>query len=325
MKSFFIGKRLYDFELIQSFIRDRLYHFGEGHYVSCLSAINVAAFDAMGKKLGVPVHDLIGGRSTDKIPCYATTGYITKDGLAGLERQLSKVDRTNFSGVKIKIGLGPKSDLERVKLARRMLGDDILLMVDVNGNYTADIARQSVHAIADYNIQWYEEPLPTYDVRGHAELRAYSPIPIATGEGFHGLHEFKTLAEARGIDILQPGVAKCGGLTTVKAVATLAESENLRCVPAVWGGAYIVVAAMHAIASMSASPHTDNSPFPRMLEYDIGDNPLRDDVLKKPLKPVGGSIALPEGPGLGIELDMEAIKPYLARILIARYVAIRSA
>ena len=313
LKSFFVGKRLYDFELIASFIRDRLYHFGEGHYVSCLSAINVAAHDAMGKKLGVPVHDLIGGRSTDKIPCYATTGYITKDGMAGLERQLSKVDKANFSGVKIKIGLGPKSDLERVRLARQMLGDDILLMVDVNGNYTADIARQSVRAIAPYDIHWYEEPLPAYDTKGHVELRAHSPIPIATGEGFHGVHEFKTLVEARGIDILQPGVAKCGGLTTVKAIAALAESENLRVVPAVWGGAYIVVAAMHAIASMSASPHTDNSPFPRMLEFDIGDNPLRDKVLKNPLVPKGGSVALPEGPGLGIELDLEAMAPYRAR------------
>jgi D-galactarolactone cycloisomerase len=313
LKSFFVGKRLYDFEMISSFVRDRLYHFGEGHWVSCLSAINVAAFDAMGKKHGLPVHDLLGGRSTDTIPCYATTGYITKDGMAGLERQLAKVDKTCFTGVKIKIGISPKSDLERVRLARKMLGDDILLMVDVNGNYTADIARQSVHAIAPYNIHWYEEPLPAYDVRGHAELRSYSPIPIATGEGFHGLHEFKTLVEARGIDILQPGVAKCGGLTTLKAVANLAQSENLRMIPAVWGGAYIVVAAMHALASLPSSPHTDNSPYPRMLEFDIGDNPLRDKVLKKPLVPKAGGVALPEGPGLGIELDLEAMEPYRAR------------
>jgi D-galactarolactone cycloisomerase len=194
-----------------------------------------------------------------------------------------------------------------------MLGDNILLMVDVNGNYTVELARESMRLIAPYNIHWYEEPLPTSDVRGHAELRAQAPISIATGEGFHSLHEFKTLVDARGIDILQPGVAKCGGITALKAIAVLADAENLRLVPAVWGGAYIVAAAMHCMASFSTSPHTENNPYPRMLEYDIGDNPLRDKILKKPLAPKGGRVALPEGPGLGIEIDLAAMEPYRAR------------
>lgn len=313
LKNFFVGKRLYDFELIAAFVRNRFDHFGEGHNVSCLSGINVAAFDAMGKTLGVPVHDLLGGRSIQTIPCYATTGYITKDGMAGLERQLAALDKTGFSGVKIKIGISPDSDLERVRLARRMLGDDILLMVDVNANYTADIARQSIRAIEPYNIHWVEEPLPTRDVAGYAELRARSPIPIATGEGFHSLHEFKTLIEAHGVDILQPAVGKCGGLTTLKSIAVLSQAENLRIVPAVWGGAFLVAASMHFMASLSSSPHTDNSPYPRMLEFDVGDNPLRDCIITNPLTPKAGSVALPEGPGLGIDLDLDAMAPLHAR------------
>jgi D-galactarolactone cycloisomerase len=312
LKNFFVGKRLYDFEIISAFIRNRLDHFGEGHHVSCLSGINVAAFDAIGKRLGLPVHDLLGGRSAKTIPCYATTGYVTRDGMTGLERQLSEVDKTCFCGIKIKIGINPKSDLERVRLARRILGDDILLMVDVNGNYTADIARQSIRAIEPYNIHWYEEPLPTSDVAGYAELRARSPIPIATGEGLHSLREFKTLVDARGVDILQPAVGKCGGLTTLKAIAVLAEAENLRIVPAVWGGAFVVAAAMHFIASLSSSPHTDNAPYPRMLEFDIADNPLRDQLLQRSLTPKAGSVALPDGPGLGIELDLGAMEPLRA-------------
>ncbi|HTK13350.1 MAG TPA: mandelate racemase/muconate lactonizing enzyme family protein [Xanthobacteraceae bacterium] len=313
LKGFFIGKRLYDFELIATYIRDRLDHFGEGHNISCLSGINVAAFDAMGKKLGVPVHDLLGGRSAENIPCYATTGYITRDGMAGLERQLAAVDKSQFRGVKIKIGINPKSDVERVRLARKMLGDDLLLMVDVNGNYTPDVALLSARAIEPYDIHWIEEPLRTSDIAGHAELRARSPIPIATGEGYHGVHEFKTLVEARGVDILQPALGKCGGLSTLRAVALLAETANLRIVPAVWGGAFVVAAAMHFMASLASSPHTENPPYPRMLEFDIGDNPLRDRLLKKPLTPKNGSVALPSGPGLGIEVDFDAIKPYVAR------------
>src|SRR3954463_6458663 len=98
LKPFFAGKRLFDLEIISALVHDRLDHYGDSHNISCLSAINVAAFDAMGRKLGVPVHDLLGGRSLDRVPCYATTGYITRDGLAGLERQLAAIDTTCFTG-----------------------------------------------------------------------------------------------------------------------------------------------------------------------------------------------------------------------------------
>lgn len=310
LKPFFVGKRLYDHELIAALVRNRLDHYGEGHYMGCMSAINVAAFDAIGKTHGLPVHDLIGGRATTKVPCYATTGYVTRDGLAGLERQLAAIDTKTFSGVKIKIGINPRSDVERVRLARQILGDDIQLMVDVNANYTADIALQSVRAIEPYNIAWYEEPLPSSDIAGHVELRARSPIPVATGEGLFGIHAFKGLIEARAIDILQPALAKCGGLTQVKAIAGLAADANIRFVPAVWGGAYLVAASLHFIASLPSSPHTENIPYPRMLEFDVGENPLRDRLVTTPLRPENGGVSVPEGPGLGLTLDPAVLEEF---------------
>lgn len=310
LRPFFVGKRLYDHELITALVRNRLDHYGEGHYMGAMSAINVAAFDAIGKTHGLPVHDLIGGRATTKVPCYATTGYVTRDGMAGLERQLAAIDTKTFSGVKIKIGINPRSDVERVRLARQILGDDILLMVDVNANYTADIALQSVRAIEPYNIAWYEEPLPSSDIAGHVELRARSPIPVATGEGLFGIHSFKALIEARAIDILQPALAKCGGLTQVKAIAALAADANIRFVPAVWGGAYLVAASLHFIASLPSSPHTENVPYPRMLEFDVGENPLRDRLVTTPLRPENGGVAVPEGPGLGLTLDPAVLEEF---------------
>jgi D-galactarolactone cycloisomerase len=313
LKPYFLGKRLYDVEMIGLYVRNRLDHFGDGHHLSCLAGINVAGFDAMGKVLGLPVHDLLGGRSAERIPCYATTGYITRDGMAGLERQLAAVEASRFAGVKIKIGLSPESDVERVRLARRMLGDAITLMVDVNANYTADIALQSARAIAPYNIHWIEEPLPANDIAGHARLRAQSPIPIATGEGLHDLHGFKALVEAGGVDILQPAVGKCG-LSGVKEIATLARAANLRLVPAAWGGAPIVAASLHIMASLPSSPHTENVPYPRMLEFDVGDNPLRDRLITRPFRPEGGFLVLPTGPGLGIELDPAVVEAFRAKL-----------
>ena len=128
LKPFFVGRSIFAAGLIAAYVRDKLYHFGEGHFAGCLSALDVALHDAMGKTLGLAVHDLIGGRSLERIPCYATTGYITPGGMAGLERQLATIDTRVFAGVKIKIGLGPRSDLERVRLARKILGDEILLI-----------------------------------------------------------------------------------------------------------------------------------------------------------------------------------------------------
>ncbi len=313
IKSMFVGRSLYDFELAASYCRDRLYHFGLGHFTSALSGINVAVFDAMGKTLGVSVHDLIGGKRADKIPCYATTGYVTRGATNTLEAQLSKVDKTRFDGVKIKIGKSPKSDLERVRIAREILGDDMRLMVDVNGNYTVDVCLQSMKLIEPYDVQWVEEPLPHEDLRGHAELRARSPIPVATGEGLSSLHEFAQLIEARGVDIVQPAIGRCGGLGEARKIATLAHLHNLRVAPAVWGGAFGLAAGIHFLASSPTTPHTENTPFPVLLEYDIADNPLRDNVVKENLWPEPGGVVVPTGPGLGLTLDMEKVEKYRIR------------
>src|SRR5262245_24598383 len=308
LRPFFLGRSIFDFELVAAEIYNRLYHFGvQGHHTACLSAISVALHDTIGKNLGVPVNDLLGGRSADRIPCYATTGYLTDDPVNDFEAQLAKVDRNLFAGVKIKIGVSPKSDLERVRIARRILGDDILLMVDINGNYTPDVALESLRAIAPFGIHWCEEPLPPTDVRGYAELRARSPVPIAAGEAFQTAHTFKRFTDARALDILQPTVTACGGFGQARAVATLAALENLRISPSGWGGAITIMAGLHFTASLPVNPHTDNVPYPMLLEFDVAENPLRDRLAQEPIWPVEGGLALPKSPGLGIALDPDGV------------------
>jgi D-galactarolactone cycloisomerase len=308
LRPFFLGRSIFDFELVAAGIYNRLYHFGvQGHHTACLSAINVALHDAIGKSLGVPVHDLIGGKSADRIPCYATTGYLTNDPNNDFEAQLEQIDKTRFAGVKIKIGVSPRSDLERVRVARRILGDDILLMVDINGNYTPDIALESLRAIAPFDIHWCEEPLPPTDVRGYAELRARSPVPIAAGEAFQTAHTFKRFTDARALDILQPTVTSCGGFGQARAIATLAALENLRISPTGWGGAITVMAGLHFAASIPVNPHTDNVPYPLLLEFDVAENPLRDRLAAEPIWPGEGGLELPRGAGLGITLDPDGV------------------
>jgi D-galactarolactone cycloisomerase len=309
---FFLGQSVFDFEIIAAQVYNKLYHFGvQGHLTSCLGGINVALADANGKALGVPVHDLIGGRAGAKLACYATTGEFTvKDSDGVLEAQLERVKQQGFRMVKIKIGKNPKSDRERVRIARATLGDDAMIMVDVNGNYTPDIAYESIRRIEPYDVYFYEEPLPPTDVRGYAELHARSPIRLAAGEACYTIHDFKRLADVNGVDVLQPAVMTCGGLSEAKQIAQLAAMNNLRVAPNGFGGAINWAATLHYVASLPVAPFTTNVPYPNMIEYHVGHNPFFEDMLKAPFEIRNGEVAVPTGPGLGVEIDFSAVEQY---------------
>jgi D-galactarolactone cycloisomerase len=307
----FVGRSLFDFNIVATAIRNRLYHFGtQGHFISSLGAINIAVYDAIGKTFGVPVHNLLGGRIGDEIPCYATTGYFTESPKSEIETQLSKLKPGAFVGVKIKAGAGAASDVERVRAARKTIGDDILLMIDFNGNYTVDTALESLRKIEPYNILFCEEPLPPSDIAGYAELRRRSPIRIAAGEAHYGASDFKRLIDARALDIVQPSLTGGGGFDEMKTAAQFAAHNNLRVAVACWGGAISQNAAVHFAASLPVWPHTDRAPYPLMVEFDISENPLRDAIIANPVEPANGKIAVPSAPGLGIELIPEVVARY---------------
>jgi D-galactarolactone cycloisomerase len=282
----------------------------QNQLTACLAGINVALFDAIARGFGVRVCDLIGGCGTTRIPAYASTGFFSDDPGRQLSHMLAEAADHPYAGAKIKIGRGVRNDVERVRQAREALGPDKLLMVDINGAYTQDIALECTRAIAPFDIHWVEEPLPPGDLRGYAELRARSPIPIAAGEAHHTIRDFRALIDGRCLDIVQPSIPGVGGLTEARRIATLALAANLRVTPHAWGGAVGLVTACHFIASLPASPHTDHPPYPQMLEYDMSDNALRTTLLKKPLALQQGHVLLPDGPGLGIELDPATVERY---------------
>lgn len=314
VRPFFLGQDLFAYEQVAARVYNTLYHLGvQNPMTSCLGAIDVALADAIGRTLGVPVHALLGGAHTDRIPAYASTGYLTKDPANQLADQLERVAGQGFPGVKIKIGMGPASDVERVRLTRKILGDDILVMVDVNGNYTRDVAQDSMRRLEAFSIHWMEEPLPLRDTEGFRLLRAQAPISIATGEAAYTVDDFRRLVEAQGVDILQPALATCGGFSQGRQIAALAAQHNLRLSPHVWGGAIGLAAALHFMASRPPVPHSDHVPYPPLLEYDRSDNPLRDQLLATPIVYEHGAVRVPTGPGLGVELDMAAVERYRIR------------
>ena len=304
VRPYFLGRDLFDREQIPPYIYAQRYHLGiQNTITSCLGAINIALYDAIGKLLGQPVYKLLGGLNSDSIPAYASDGYFSNNPEGQLEAQLRDFRDQRFPGCKIKIGQSPQKDAERVRLARAVLGPDMLLMVDANGNYTVDLALESMRRIALFDIHFYEEPLAPTDFEGYAALARRAPMPVATGEALYTAHDFKRLIDLRGADVVQPDLTLCGGFDQAKAIATLARLSHLRLSLHVWGSAVGLAAALHFLAALPPWPHTDMIPFPVLLEYDRGDNPLRDRLLSEPIACVDGHLAVPRGPGLGIALN----------------------
>ena len=308
---YFVGRSVYDFEHVLSKILSTHYHSGiQNQMVACLSGIDMACLDAVGKLHGLPVADLIGGRGRSALPVYISGGYLTDDATRDFPAELERLAATGVRRVKIKIGIGPASDAERVAAARTVLGEEVDLIVDANGNYTVDEALESMRRIADHRIFWYEEPLPPQDFDGYAELRRKASMPIATGEALYTAWDFKRLLELRGVDVVQPDLTLCGGIRAGREVALLARLCHVRLSPHVWGGAVGLAAACHFVASIPDYPHSRNVVEPTLIEYEIGENPLREEIVCEPLRLADGALALPDRPGLGVELDPAAVRRY---------------
>ena len=309
IRGYYVGRDVFDHELVWPDIQARHYHMGiQNQLVACVSGIDVAAKDAIGKILDLPLCKLIGGQARDRVPVYASGGYVTDDPDNGLARQLERLTDRGHTAYKIKIGMGIASDVERCRLARRIIGERSKLMVDINGNYSADLAIASMRAVEDCAIEFVEEPLPPQDYDGYAFLQGRIGVPVAVGEAHYTMHDFDRLARPRRCDVLQPDLSICGGLAQGRAIATLAQLHNLRLSPHVWGGAVGLAAAIHYMAALPATPHSDHDPAPWLLEYDVGDNGLRDHLLAEPLTARDGTVAVPSGPGLGVALDPAALK-----------------
>nr|WP_283949589.1 mandelate racemase/muconate lactonizing enzyme family protein [Limobrevibacterium gyesilva] len=314
LQGYVVGATVFDIEHVFSRILARHYHFGvQGPFMACLSGIDIAAKDATGKLLGLPVHRLIGGKRWDRVSVYASGGYITEDPDRDFEPQIARMAKDGHRAIKIKIGLSPASDAARVALARRIMGDDADIMVDINSNYTVDLARESISRIAQHRIGWVEEPLAPQDISGYEQLQRWSPIPIATGEALYTAHDFKLLVDRRGVDVMQPDLSLCGGFWQGRAIASMAVLNHVRISPHVWGTGIGLAAGVHYVAAMPSNPHADNIPKPPLVEYDVGVNPLRESLLRAPLRPVDGMIAVPDAPGLGIEIDWDAVGRYAVR------------
>jgi len=276
-----------------------------GLTVAAISAVDIALWDILGKHLGQPVWQLLGGRKADRLSAYASGGWADAGGI-GAQLQ-SYIEMGGFKAVKMRVGAMDGAvhvSAERVRAARAVLGPGVEIMVDAHGTYTVAEAKRFAHMTADCDLAWFEEPVIADDKPGMAEVRAATTVPIAAGESEATRFAFRDLAMLRAADIFQPDPAYCGGITETMRIAALASAFNLRFAPHLWAGAPCFFAGLHCCAA---------SPASFTIEYSCGANPMIHDIIEGTVAASDGMVAIPDGPGLGFTISESVIAAHVKK------------
>ena len=275
-----------------------------GITVAAMGAIDIALHDLVGKALGVPVVQLLGGSCRDHMPAYASGGWADAEGIGA---QLEGYTKQGFAAVKMRVGAMDNTvdvSIERVRAARAHLGRDIDIMVDSHGTFSVAEAKRFAREVEDCGLRWFEEPVNADDRAGLAELRATTSIPIAAGESEFTRFDFLELLRAQAVDVLQPDTAIVGGITEARRIGELASAFQRELAPHLWGSALSFAAGLHVAFACPAAA---------ILEYSLGDNPLLHDLVEEDLRPTGGIFEAPTAPGLGVTMNTAFIEEHTVR------------
>jgi galactonate dehydratase len=291
--------------------------FIRGGMVACagLSAVDIACHDIMGKALGVPVYKLIGGAIRESVPCYANGWYTvgrTPEAIA--ERAAGVVER-GYKALKIDPfgpGAGELSRQERllsvgiIRAIREAVGSEVAIFVEAHARFAPVEAIRLCRLLEPFDIGWFEEPCPWDDPLAWRAVKDKVGVPIAGGEHFSTRHGFRTVIENRCVDILQPDVLYCGGLSEMRKLCTWADAYSLLVAPHNSQGPVCTTASAHAAIGI-----------PNLKVLEVFDDFMQPQVkasVPGGAQVVGSTIRLSDRPGLGIELDQEVISrhPYEA-------------
>ncbi|MHB1319548.1 MAG: mandelate racemase/muconate lactonizing enzyme family protein [Anaerolineae bacterium] len=284
--------------------------------LSCAQAgIEQAMWDLAGKSLGAPVYNLLGGACRDRIRVYANGWYGgARTPSAYAEMALATVAR-GFTALKFDPFPGPwrqyvgregeQAFVANVTAVREAVGPQIDLLVEGHRRLAPMHAIRLAREIAPLGVYWYEEPVPADNVAALAEVRREAPMPIVTGETLYSKSDFVPVFEQRAADIINPDVCSCGGILELKEIAAMAEPYYVAVSPHNYNSTSIGLAAtVQAAATM---------PNFIITEYFVNFSTTSALISRNTLIPEGGYIALPNRPGLGVDLDEAALKEYAYR------------
>lgn len=294
-----------------------------GKFLKSFATVEIALYDALGKQIGAPVSELLGGRVRDRIKLYGSGGmYMPPEGYA---REAKAVADMGFSAYKMRPGMGPDEDVEAVRLIRETVGPDIDIMVDAHtwwrmGNRSYDTATVAGIAakLAEYDIYWLEEPVRPDDHDALRNLRNTEIVPIATGEHEPSDEGFKDLIARRCADFIQADIVCQGGYHSARRIFRMLEDENLRFAFHSWG-TELEVAAAAQIGICYPETMVEWLEYPCHRYPGFEDLPKRDgmypfdlawEIVKTKPKIENGDYLVSNAPGLGVEIDESVITRY---------------
>jgi len=297
--------------LWQKMYRCLAYYGRQGAGMHMISGADVALWDISGKALGVPVYGLLGAKYRDRVKAYASTLFRPRPD--DMRRAVADYVEQGFRAVKFGwgcFGRDAKLDVALVRAAREEAGPDVDLMVDP-GWYGADggepFRPRSVRewisvarALEELDVLWMEDFLHPEDLCGYARVaEAMTTLMVAAGEQYSGYAEFERLAVEGRVDVLQPDISRCGGLTVARQIADMATRRQVHCVPHAWLSDILKSASLHLNAYLMDSLY---------LEYNVSSAPMLRDLCVEHVRMEDGWVRVPEGPGLGMEINEEVVR-----------------
>ncbi|MEM2905154.1 MAG: mandelate racemase/muconate lactonizing enzyme family protein [Candidatus Bathyarchaeia archaeon] len=292
---------------------DKLYD-RRGLEIHAISGVDMALWDAAGKALKLPVHMLLGGLFREKVRVYASALFNMENPDVTVREAQRYVDQ-GFTAVKFGyggFGYNHRRSVELVARLRETVGEETDLIVDGPASLNVVEAARLAKALERYNVYWYEEPLHRDDLEGYVKLTAEAQVPIAAGEGAFTRFDFKQLILSKAVDIVQPDVSWVGGLTEAKRIVELAHTWHTPFVPHNWGCAMNTYASIQLVASAPRGFLCEFPIGPRTAEAQLTEtpSPMMTELPSEPIEVKRGYVEVPKTPGLGLELNEEAVKKY---------------
>jgi len=263
------------------------------------AGIEIACQDACAKALGIPLYRILGGALKKPVEVIEVVDIVPFEEAAKMAIQYVE---DGFRCIKIKIGLHPKEDAERIRVVREAVGPEVRLRVDGNQGYDRPTAMKACQAMEKYDLQWIEQPLPDWDLEGLALLADLLWTPIAVDESIYTLQDVYKVVRAKAADVINIKVAKCGGINPSLKIAHAAASMGIPCF--LGGCIETGVGTAAALHFGACAPNL----FPA-LEI-AGSGAFTDDIIETPFMATEGVIQLPERPGLGVAVNEEKLRYY---------------
>ena len=308
LKPLLIGADPWDTEYLWQRMYRRTMAFGrKGVAMVGISAVDIALWDLMGKDAKQPVYRLLGGRTKERIPVYASRLYAMP--LAELRAEAQRYQGQGYKAMKLRFGWGPvdgaagmQKNVELVRAVRKVVGDGVDLMADAYMGWTLDYALRMLPLLEPFHLRWLEEPVIPDDTRGYRELKSRGRVPIAGGEHEFTSFGFRDLLEANALDYIQFDTNRVGGISQARKISALAESFQVPVVPH--------AGQMHNYHVVMASLNSPIAEFFPRVDVEVG-NELFWYIFDGEPEPVDGYIDLDEKtPGLGLTVNEESLKRF---------------